>query len=57
MEAWLRLWQQCHSWVMGSPVRQGWPDGGSTLEQPAIVVNMFERITLAQVKEAARAKQ
>ena len=54
IEAWLRLWEQCHNWVMGCPVRIGWPDDGATLNQPAIAVRMFELITLAQVKEAAK---
>lgn len=44
MSSWVRLWSTCHAFVQGAPVRLAWPDGRSTLEQPAITVLMFDLI-------------
>jgi hypothetical protein len=52
--AWVRLWSMCHV-VMGDGIlRTAWPDGGAAVEQPYIVVNMFELIT-GQVAESVKA--
>jgi len=56
MAAWKRLWNSCHAWVMGCPVRIAWPDNGSTLEQPAIAVHLFELISVAMIKEAVKSR-
>lgn len=40
--AWMALWSQCHvASGMGGATRTAWPDGGSLLDQPAILVAMF----------------
>lgn len=49
--SWVYLYLTCHSFVMGSPVRTQWPDGRSTLRQPAVTVQMFELIAEEIVKE------
>ena len=44
IHGWVRLWSTCHAFVQGAPVRLAWPDGRSTLRQPAVAVTMFDLI-------------
>jgi hypothetical protein len=55
--AWVRLWSECHDFVQGAPVRNGWPDGGATLAQPAVTVTMFRLIRDEYGKELEAQEQ
>lgn len=48
---WVALWQQCHGFVQGSPVRVAFPDGRPLNSQPALLVNMFTLIHEEWAKE------
>lgn len=41
---WLRMWHGCHVASSSGPVRIAWPDGGAYLDQPVIVIEVFEFI-------------
>lgn len=51
MRQWIALWQQCHAFVQGSPVRVGFPDGRPLNKQDALLVNMFTLIHEEWAKE------
>lgn len=54
---WLGLWAHCHANIWGSLVRLAWPDGRSLLEQPALLVAMFDLIREEAVKEMEAQQQ
>ncbi len=54
IETWQGLWYSCHAFGMGGPQRLEWPDGRCLIEQPAIVVRMFELFADRFAKEAVK---
>jgi hypothetical protein len=44
--AWIALWQASHAVTSMGAWRVSWPDGGSTLVQPALTIAMFELIAV-----------
>lgn len=48
---WVRLYFDYTSFVMGSPVRTGWPRGLAPDEQPALLVAMFYEVEAGILKE------
>lgn len=44
MSAWMTLWYASHAITMMGVWRIDWPDGGCTLDQPAILVAVFDLI-------------
>lgn len=44
MPAWFKLWENSYAVSQMGVWRIAWPDGLSTLEQPAITVAMFDLI-------------
>ena len=59
IEAWLRLWNACHEAGASGPRMVAWPDGKSLMEQPAIVVDVFDLIrqTVDMYSKIVRARQ
>ena len=41
---WVRLYFDYTGFVMGSPVREGWPRGLPVDMQPALLVSMFDEV-------------
>jgi hypothetical protein len=54
MYAWLQLFQLSYAVTQMGLWRLSWPDGGPTLEQPALLVDMFDLIhdTMMKVSKA-----
>lgn len=44
MRSWVTLWQTSHAMTSMGMWRLSWPDGGTTLNQPAVLVAMFDLI-------------
>ena len=55
VEVWTRLWNACHEPGFSGLRFVAWPDGKALLEQPAIVVEMFDVLT--QAAELARERR
>lgn len=52
--AWLELFNACHVAGVAGPQRVAWPDGRSTLRQPAVTVYMFAVAAEELQKETQR---
>lgn len=50
---WVRLYFDYTSYVMGSPLRLGWPDDDPVDRQPALLVAMFDEVEAGILKELA----
>jgi hypothetical protein len=57
VSGWIELWTWCHAPGFAGPVRTAWPDGRSLLEQPAVVVRVFDLITEITAEVARTDKQ
>ena len=48
---WVRLYFDYTSFVMGSPIRAGWPGGLPVDAQPALLVSMFDEVEAGIMNE------
>lgn len=48
---WVRLYFDYTSFLMGSPLRHGWPGGEPVDRQPALLVAMFDEIEAGILQE------